>query len=99
MAKYKKDRIIGNDNVRYLRVSSAGQVQTEFNPEGISLPAQRKACGEREKELGSANIAEFIDPGRSGKSIEERPDFQDMIIYLRAHPNVRYVSVYQLSRF
>ncbi len=99
MAKSKPARITGTDNVRYLRVSSPGQVNTEYNPKGISLPAQREACINRERELGTVNVAEFIEPGRSAKSIEERPDFQDMISYLKAHPNVRYVSTYALSRF
>jgi DNA invertase Pin-like site-specific DNA recombinase len=84
--------------VRYLRVSSTGQVDTDYNPEGISLPAQRKACIVRERELNSPNTKEFIDPGRSAKSIDQRPDFQDMLTYLKTHPNVRYVSVYALSR-
>lgn len=30
--------------VLYLRVSSKRQVSTDFDPEGISLPAQRLAC-------------------------------------------------------
>src|SRR5579863_7506629 len=99
MAKPKQSRITGDDNVRYLRVSSPGQVNTGYNPEGISLPAQREACVSRERELGTVNVKEFIEPGRSAKSIEERPAFQDMIAYLKANPNVRYVVVYALSRF
>ena len=30
--------------VLYLRVSTPSQVKTDYNPEGISLPAQREAC-------------------------------------------------------
>lgn len=30
--------------VIYLRVSSAGQVNTDYDPEGLSIPAQREAC-------------------------------------------------------
>jgi DNA invertase Pin-like site-specific DNA recombinase len=79
-------------------VSSTGQLDTDYNPEGISLPAQRKACVARERELNSPNVEEFIDPGRSAKTIDQRPDFQDMLAYLKTHRNVRYVSVYALSR-
>jgi len=93
------NRITGDDGVRYLRVSDASQVETDFDPEGNSIPAQRVAIMRRERELNSANVKEFIDPGRSGRSIEQRPDFQDMIAYLKANPNVRYVFVYSLSRF
>ncbi|MGH3702643.1 MAG: recombinase family protein [Pseudonocardiaceae bacterium] len=83
----------------YLRVSSEGQVNTDYNPEGISLPAQRKAAHERAHEIGAPVVTEFIDPGKTAKSIEHRDAFLDMISYLRAHPNVRYVVVYALSRF
>ena len=87
------------DAVLYLRVSSEGQVNTDYNPEGISLPAQRKAANERAHEIGAPVVTEFIDPGKTAKSIEHRDAFRDMISYLRAHPNVRYVVVYALSRF
>jgi site-specific DNA recombinase len=93
------DRIVGNDYVAYLRVSSRGQVNTDYNPEGISIPAQREKVEERGRELGSNKAEEFVDPGRSAKSIDQRKEFQQMITYLREHPNVRYVIVYMLSRF
>ncbi len=92
-------RIAGNDYVSYLRVSSKSQVETDYDPQGISLPAQRLAVDERGAELGARRVEEFIDPGRSGKTIDQGPDFQKMIAYLKAHPNVRYVIVYALSRF
>ncbi len=82
----------------YLRVSSAGQVETDYDPEGISLPAQRKAVTARARELGAALVEEFIDPGKSAKTIEHREAFRNMIAYLKANPNVRYVIVYALSR-
>jgi site-specific DNA recombinase len=90
---------VDGDAVLYLRVSSEGQVNTDYNPEGISLPAQRKAAHERAHEIGAPVVTEFIDPGKTAKSIEHRDAFLNMISYLRAHPNVRYVVVYALSRF
>lgn len=93
------NRISGNDYVSYLRVSSKGQVNTDYNPEGISIPAQRVKVRERGREIGSHEAKEFIDPGRSAKTIDQRPEFQEMITYIREHPNVRYVIVYMLSRF
>jgi site-specific DNA recombinase len=92
-------RITGDDYVAYLRVSSRGQVNTDYNPEGVSIPAQRVKIEERGCELGSTKAEEFIDPGRSARTIDQRPEFQQMITYLREHPNVRYVIVYMLSRF
>lgn len=38
--------------VTYLRVSSLGQVNTDYDTEGISLPAQRRAVERRAAELG-----------------------------------------------
>jgi site-specific DNA recombinase len=90
---------IRSDAVSYLRVSSLGQVETDFDPEGISLPAQRKAITTRAKELGALIVHEFTDPGKSAKSIEHRDAFREMIAYLKANRNVRYVIVYALSRF
>jgi site-specific DNA recombinase len=87
------------DAVSYLRVSSLAQGETDFDPEGISLPAQRKAITTRAKELGAVIVNEFTDPGKSAKSIEKRDAFREMIAYLKANPNVRYVVVYALSRF
>jgi site-specific DNA recombinase len=92
-------RITDNDYVAYLRVSTKDQVKTDFNPEGISIPAQREKVHERGQDIGSAKVAEFIDPGRSAVTIDKRPEFQAMIAYIREHPNVRYVIVYMLSRF
>ena len=89
----------GSDAVSYLRVSSLGQVETDFDPEGISLPAQRKAITTRAKELGAVIVNEFTDPGKSAKSIEHRDAFREMITYLKTNRNVRYVIVYALSRF
>ena len=88
-----------SDAVAYLRVSSLGQVETDFDPEGISLPAQRKAIIARAKELGAVIVNEFTDPGKSGKSIEHRDSFREMIAYLKANRSARYVIVYALSRF
>ena len=99
MKKKIVNRITGDDYVAYLRVSSKGQVDTDYNPEGVSIPAQREKVEERGRELGSSKAAEFVDPGRSARTIDERHEFQEMIAYLREHPNVRYVIVYMLSRF
>ncbi|WP_436502238.1 recombinase family protein [Actinokineospora sp. HUAS TT18] len=93
------ERITGDDYVAYLRVSTPGQVNTDYNPEGISIPAQREKVAERGQEIGANKVAEFVDPGRSAKTIDQRPEFQQMIKYLRENPNVRYVIVYMLSRF
>jgi site-specific DNA recombinase len=94
-------RVTGTDAIGYLRVSSISQVKTDYDPEGLSIGTQRTACKLRAKEVGATYLdeAEFIDPGRSARSITKREEFLAMIEYIKAHPNVGYVIVYALSRF
>ena len=60
---------------------------------------QREACKVRARDIDSLIVEEFVDPGRTGTSMEKRPEFQAMLAYVRTHPNVKYVIVYALSRF
>jgi site-specific DNA recombinase len=57
----------GRDAVSYLRVSSEGQVNTDY-PEGISLPTQREAANQRSHELSAPIAKEFVDPGKTAKT-------------------------------
>ena len=86
--------------VIYLRVSSAGQVNTDYDPEGISIPAQREACRRKAAQLGVEIPAdgEYVEPGRSGTNMDQRPAFQAMLERLKSRRDVRYVIVYKLSR-
>ena len=84
--------------VLYLRVSSAGQLNTDYDPEGISIPAQRTHGQRRAADLGAEIVAEFIEPGRSATTIDGRKEFQKMMAYLRAHKNVDYLITYARSR-
>src|SRR3989442_985211 len=38
--------------VLYLRVSSVAQVNTDYDPEGISIPAQRVSCERKAAHMG-----------------------------------------------
>ena len=82
----------------YLRVSSAGQVNTDYGPEGITLPAQRTALQRRAKELDADIVAEFVEPGRSATTVDGRPVFREMMARLKAEPDIDYVIVYARSR-
>ena len=82
----------------YLRVSSAGQVNTDYDPEGISLPAQRAAIQRRAAELDAEIVEEFVEPGRSATSTDKRPKFQEMMARLKAEGGIDYVIVYARSR-
>lgn len=88
----------GGDGVSYLRVSDVSQVKTDYDPEGNSIPAQRAANQVRAGELSIIIRKEFIDPGKSARSIEGREAFQEMVAYLKTHRNIKFVVVYALSR-
>lgn len=84
--------------VLYLRVSSAGQVKTDYDPEGISIPAQREACQRRAAQMGVEIVDEYIEPGRSAKELEHRPRFQELRQCVKDRRDVDYVIVYMFSR-
>ncbi|WP_369812894.1 recombinase family protein [Frankia sp. R43] len=86
--------------VFYLRVSSKSQVRTDYNPEGISLPAQRVKCGEKAESINVDVVDEYVEPGASAyKDLNKRQAFLAMISRIEAHRDVDIVIVYQLNRF
>jgi DNA invertase Pin-like site-specific DNA recombinase len=89
---------ITNRAVLYLRVSTPGQVHTDYDPEGISLPAQRKACERKAKQLGLKIVGEYVEAGVSGRGTEHRMEFQKMLARIKTNKDVDYVIVHKLSR-
>lgn len=75
--------------VLYLRVSSASQVKTDYDPEGLSIPAQRRSCEEKAKRLGLEIVGEYVEPGRSATSMDKRVEFQSMLERIRTRPRCR----------
>uniref|UniRef100_UPI0025D2BEF9 recombinase family protein n=1 Tax=uncultured Microbacterium sp. TaxID=191216 RepID=UPI0025D2BEF9 len=90
---------VGSRAVLYLRVSSKGQLNTDYDPEGISIPAQRVACERKAEQLGLTVVAEFIEPGRSATEMTKRVAFQQMLERIRRDKDVDFVIVHKLSRF
>ena len=84
--------------VIYLRVSTPSQVKTDYNPEGISLPAQRDACELKASSLGADIVREFVEPGRTATSIDKRPVFQEMLAWIKSQKDIDYVICYQFNR-
>ncbi len=82
----------------YLRVSTSSQVKTDYNPEGISLPAQREGCEIKRAELGAEIVREFIEPGRTATSIDKRPVFQEMLAWVKERGDIDYIIVYHFNR-
>lgn len=89
----------GSRVVIYLRVASKGQVSTDYNPEGISIPAQRISCERKAEALGLTIVHECFEQGRSATEITKRVAFQEMLERIRRDRDVDYVIVDKLSRF
>jgi site-specific DNA recombinase len=99
IAGAQSDAPKGSRAVLYLRVSSKGQVNTDYDPEGISIPAQRLACAKRAEQLGYNIVEEYVEPGRSATEMTKRVAFQQMLARIRREKDVDAVIVYKLSRF
>ncbi|WP_212742661.1 MULTISPECIES: recombinase family protein [unclassified Microbacterium] len=59
--------------------------------EGLSIPAQREAAQRKADQLNAVIVAEFIEPGESGKTAR-RKALQEMLDYLAEHL-VRYCII------
>ena len=84
--------------VIYLRVSTPRQMQTDFDPLGISIPAQEEAARRKAAELDAEVVKVFIEPGRTATTIDKRPVFQEMLAFVKADKHIDYVIVYMFSR-
>ena len=84
--------------VLYLRVSDPKQVTTDYDPEGISLPAQRSACLRKAEQMGLNVADEYVEPGRTATEMARRKQFQEMLARIKQERDVDVVIVYKLSR-
>ena len=98
--RYIYEAVISSSSgsILYLRVSTTGQVRTDLDPEGISLPAQRTACQRLAAERRLPVIAEYIEGGRSGRDIAHRPVLRQLLQRIDDRQDVSHVIVYDLSR-
>ena len=83
--------------VIYLRVSTAGQVHTDRDAEGLSIPAQREACYRKAEAIGAQVVEEYIDAGESARK-SDRPALQRMLKRLSEEGDVDYVIVHKVDR-
>lgn len=82
--------------ISYLRVSTKDQATRNGLEEGLSIPAQRDAAQRKADQLNAVIVAEFIEPGESGKTAR-RKALQEMLDYLAEHP-VRYCIINKVDR-
>ncbi len=83
--------------VIYLRVSTLGQVNTNRDAEGFSIPAQREACLRKIEDLGAVFVDEYIDAGESARSAD-RPQLQALLERLARERDIDFVVVHKVDR-
>jgi site-specific DNA recombinase len=89
----------------YLRVSSDSQVRTDYDPDGLSITAQREATIDKAGQLDADIVGEFSDPGKSAYvDLHKRTGFLAMLDELKERnehdiTRVDYVIVWSLSRW
>jgi site-specific DNA recombinase len=81
------------------RVSSRGQVETDYDPEGLSIPAQREGCTRKAGTLDADVVREYIEPGVSGGSMVKRKEFQKLLADIRELHDIDYVIIWSVSRW
>lgn len=83
----------GSKCVIYVRVS------TEMQVDGFSLDGQRNVLKKYAEREGMIIKKIYEDAGKSGKSIEGRPAFKEMMKDIEDGLDINYILVYKLSRF
>jgi site-specific DNA recombinase len=85
--------------VIYLRVSSDKQVNKELDPEGLSLPSQRKRCEAHAEKLGADVVREYVEPGISASSVVKRKAFKQMLTDIEQRKDVDLIIIWKVSRW
>lgn len=87
-------------NTKKLRCYLYLRVSTEMQVEGYSLEAQRDRLKREADHRNMQVVSVFSDEGKSGKNIDGRPAFQEMLQRIKDKTdNIDYVLVFKLSRF
>ncbi len=87
----------GTRAVIYLRVSTMGQDNTDYDADGFSIAAQRGACRQKAESLGATVVEEYVDKGESARSAD-RPQLQRMLLRLQQDHDVDYVITFKVDR-
>ena len=75
------------------------RVSTEMQVDGFSLDAQKNVLKKFVEREGMTMVNMYEDAGKSGKSIEGRPAFSQLLSDIANGLMIDYVVVYKLSRF
>ena len=83
---------------RKLRAALYARVSTDMQAEkGKSIPAQLAEMREYVEQRGWEVVAEYVEPGRSGKTRKKRPELEKMMAAVR-EGEIDVVVVHELSR-
>lgn len=101
---YKKDRrkrsMEGYNGKSGVACYLYTRVSTEMQVDGYSLEAQHERIKRYADYEGMHIVGTYSDEGKSGKSVEGRPQFREMLEAIKSgKDNVKYVLVFKLSRF
>ncbi len=91
------DEAVDKRAVSYLRVSSRGQL-TDYDPDGLSLPAQREGAERKAKNLNADVVRHFIERAESGTTTAHRPALQALLDFIKADGHIDYVIVHKVDR-
>jgi site-specific DNA recombinase len=83
--------------VSYLRVSSRGQLDTDYDPEGLSLPAQRDAAERKARSLDAVVVREFVEKAESATTAR-RPALKALLEFIKTDGQIDYVIVHKVDR-
>ena len=84
--------------VLYLRVSSRGQLETDYDEDGLSIEGQREQCRRKALDLGAEIVEEYVERAESAKT-DQRPALQRMLSRIRAERDIQYVILWKVDRF
>ncbi len=84
--------------VLYLRVSSRGQMETDYDDDGLSIAAQRARCADEAAKNGAEVVEEYVERAESAKT-NGRPELQRMLARIRQRRDIDYVIVWKVDRF
>jgi site-specific DNA recombinase len=84
--------------VVYIRVSTKDQARRDGNPEGYSLPTQRRDCEARAASLGAVVVDEYIDKD-TGTRTDKRPRMMALLERVHTQRDIDYVIVFKLDRW
>jgi site-specific DNA recombinase len=84
--------------VLYLRVSSRGQLETDYDYDGLSIAAQRERCEQKARELGAEIVGEYIERAQSAKT-NDRPELNAMRSRIKEQHDVDFVILWKVDRF